>query len=136
MRTAHAVKFGLLTLTLSAPAMARHRDSGAVMLDFEVVEGLIVVRVETSSGNLRLLADTGSNATTLDEISPPRKLVIKVRSYVVSVKPYPTQTVVFAQFNATVPNEQRLDGVLGQDFFSQFSSVTFDYVHHRLLLSR
>ena len=136
MRIPRAAKIGILALTLSGRAMARHKDSDMVMLDFEVVEGLVIVRVETSSSSLRLLADTGSNATTLDETSPPRRLVIKVRSYAVSVKPYPTKTVVFAQFNRLVPKEQRLDGVLGQDFFSQFSSVTFDYVHHRLLLSR
>lgn len=136
MRIPRAAKIGILSLTLSGRAMARHKDIGTVILDFEVVEGLVTVQVQTSAGSLRLLVDTGSNATTLDETSPPRKLVIKVRSYAVSVKPYPTQTVVFAQFNRMVPKEQRLDGVLGQDFFSQFSSVTFDYVHHRLLLSR
>lgn len=116
--------------------MARHKESGVVMLDFEVCEGLVIVQVQTSAGNLRLLADKGSNATTLDKMSPPPKLVIKLKGFPVSVKPHPTQTVVFAQFNASVPKEQRLDGVLGQDFFSQFTSLAFDYVHHRLLLSR
>lgn len=136
MRTAWVARPGLLVLMLSAPAMARHKGSGMVMLGFDLVEGLIVVQVETSAGRLRLLADTGSNATTLDKISVPRNLLIKVGRNVVSVAPYFTQTPVFAQFNATVPKEQRLDGVLGQDFFSQFSSVAFDHAHRRLILSR
>jgi hypothetical protein len=129
-------KIGILVLTLSARAMAKRKDDNVAMLDFEMVEGLVIVRVETSSGSLRLLADTGSNATTLDNISPPRTLAIRVKSRSISVKPYPTQSPVFAQFNATVPKEQRLDGVLGEDFFSQFSSVTFDYAHHRLVLTK
>ena len=134
MRVLYAATIGILVVVL--PAMAKHKDSTQVALDFEMVEGLVIVRVETNSGSLRLLADTGSNATTLDHISPPRKLVIKVKSYVLSVKPYATQTAVFAQFNATVPKQKRLDGVLGEDFFSQFSSVAFDYAHHRLVLTR
>jgi hypothetical protein len=136
MRIPLAATIGLMALTLPVPAKARHKDGGIVMLDFEVVEGLIIVRVKTSAGNLRLLADTGSNATTLDEISLRGSLLIKVKDYKVLVRPYPTQTAVFAQFNATVPREQRLDGILGQDFFSQFSSVAFDYAHRRLVLSR
>jgi len=136
MRIPRFATIGLLALTLSVPAMARHKDSGVVIVEFEVLEGLIIVRVKTSAGDLRLLADTGSNATTLDKISLPGNLLIKVKDFNVLVRPYPTQTAVFAQFNATVPREQRLDGVLGQDFFSQFSSVAFDYTHHRLMLSR
>lgn len=134
MRTPRAARVMILVLTLSGRALARHRDKSVVLLDFEVVEGLAIVQLQTSAGHLRLLADTGSNATTLDHTTPPGKLVIWARGYAVSVKAYPTQTAVFAQFNATVPKEQRLDGVLGQDFFSQFSSVTFDYVHQQLLL--
>lgn len=129
-----AATIGLLALALSAPATAKHKESSVAMLEFEVIEGLAVVQVKTNAGNLRLLADTGSNATTLNEITPPGNLVIELEDQRLRVKPYPTQTPVFARLNATVPKEQKLDGVLGQDFFSQFSSVAFDYVHHRLIL--
>jgi len=130
-----AATIGLLALALSAPAMAKHKEGGVAMLEFEIVEGLAVVQVRTSTGYLRLLADTGSNATTLNATTPPGNLVIKLRDYELLVKPYPTQTPVFDKFNATLPKEQRLDGVLGQDFFSQFSIVAFDYAHHQLILA-
>jgi hypothetical protein len=135
MTTTRAATISLLVLMLPMPAMARHKDSAVAMLEFEVLEGLAIVQVKTSVGNLRLLADTGSNATTLNEIIPRGGLVIKFKDYELLVKPYPIQTPVFAMFNAAVPKEQRLDGILGQDFFSQFSSVAFDYAHHRLILS-
>jgi hypothetical protein len=134
MTTTCAATLILLALTLPMPAMARHKD--AVTLEFEVIEGLPIVQVKTSAGNLRLLADTGSNATTLDRVSARGSLAIEVKDCKVLVKPYATQTPVFAEFNASVPKEQRLDGVLGQDFFSQFSSVAFDYAHHRLILAK
>ncbi len=136
MRVARVATIGLLVLRLSLPALAKRKDSCAVVLEFELIEGLAIVQVETSAGRLRLLADTGSNTTTLDEIGPQGQLAIKVKDCIVLMKAYPTQTAVFAQLNATLPKERRLHGVLGQDFFSHFSSVAFDYAHHRLILNR
>ena len=133
---ARAAMICLLALPLAAPAVAKHRDRGVVTLHFEVVEGLVIAQVKTSAGDLRLLIDTGSNATTLDEISPPADLVIKLQDCELLVKPYPTLTPAFTRFNATVPKEQRANGVLGQDFLSQFSSVAFDYAHHRVIFVR
>ncbi len=126
----------LLALTLAMPAMARHKESSKVMLEFEVVEGLVIVQIKTSAGNLRMVADTGSNVTSLDQFSPPGDLAIKLKDIKLVVKPSPTHTPVFGQFNAAVPKERRVDGILGEDFFSQFSTVAFDYAHHRLILAR
>jgi len=49
MTVGRAATIGLLALALSAPAVARHKESSVDILEFEVIEGLAVVQVKTNS---------------------------------------------------------------------------------------
>lgn len=96
-----------------------------VKIPFEFVEGLIVCVTPTGRGDLRLIFDTGANATAL--LGKPKPIEIRIGPKSVRVIPAPLRTSVLEQVNNTLPHARRVDGILGEDVLVQFQSVTVDY---------
>jgi hypothetical protein len=97
----------------------------AVKIPFEFVEGLIVCSAPTSRGDLRLIVDTGANATAL--LGNPRPIEIRIGPKSLRLVPAPVRASVLDQVNKTLPAERRIDGILGEDVLVQFRRVTLDY---------
>jgi hypothetical protein len=97
----------------------------AIKIPFEFVEGLIVCSMATSRGNLRLIVDTGANATAL--LGNPRAIEVRIGPKSFRLVPAPLRTSVLDQVNKTLPAERRIDGILGEDVLVQFRRVTVDY---------
>jgi hypothetical protein len=107
--------------------------SPEVEIDFDPVFSLPVVELATSQGKLRLVVDTASNYTSLPRA--PKSLVVRIAGREILLHPAPIQTREFAGFNASVPAGQRVDGLLGEDFFVQFESVRFDFPRRKIILT-
>jgi hypothetical protein len=123
----------IVALTLAVPISAKKDENED--LPFELTNGLPIVTVVTNIGTLRLIADTGSNATSLESRRIPDTLTVHLDNRnVVIPRVYAITTPVFLQFNRTRPLSHHVNGILGSDFWGQFSSVTFNYPERRLVL--
>ncbi|MGA8185947.1 MAG: hypothetical protein WB819_20140, partial [Terriglobia bacterium] len=89
------------------------------------VDGLIVCSLKSSRGKLRLIFDTGANATFLPGKSKPIELQLGSRQ--IRLVPSVLRTPILDQVNTTLPLSKQVDGVLGQDVMCQFTRVTIDY---------
>ncbi len=107
--------------TSSAPAQPKK----GVKIPFEFVEGLMVCAIPTSSGKLRLVFDTGANATAL--LGKSRPIEIHIGGKSLRLVSAPLRTSTLGQVNKTLPPERRLEGILGEDVLVQFERVTVDY---------
>ncbi len=129
-RTAPQVTAALVALFL--PAGLRAAEPPQAEIDFNPVYSLPVAELATSQGKLRLVVDTASNFTSL--LRAPKCLKVRLAGQEILLHPVPIQTPEFAGFNAAVPGADRVDGLLGEDFFRQFESVRFDFLRHKILL--
>jgi hypothetical protein len=119
-------------------AIAGERQSYAELgseplrIPYEFVDGLIVCSLKSSRGRLRLIFDTGANATFLPGKSKPIELQLGSRR--IRLVPSVLRTPILDQVNTTLPLSKQVDGVLGQDVMGQFTRVTIDYKHLRIEL--
>ncbi len=104
-------------------------------LPLELVGGIPVVELSTSQGTMRMVVDTGSNGTSVDDLKD-ENLVIHLKGLEIPVKVYRTVTPILAHFNLFAGTRRRVQGIIGNDFFSHFDFFTFDYRNHELKLSR
>jgi hypothetical protein len=105
------------------------------MLPLEIISGIPVVELSTTHGMLRMVIDTGSNGTTLDDFRD-ENIVVHLEGLDISMKVYSTATPVLARFNASVGKKKAVRGIMGNDFFSHFDLFTLDYQHGKLTLIR
>ena len=122
MKKTLAVAFALM---LSSPLYAGRRKPKTTLI-FDGVLGMPIVTVETSQGKRRFVLDTGSNISTMD-IKAEKELILSVGSKQFKVRFRPTQTVEFREFEASLPPEEHVDGILGSDFMRHFHHVAFDF---------
>lgn len=99
----------------------------AIKIPFEFVEGLMVCDTPTDRGDLRLVFDTGANATALLGKHKPIEIRIGPKSF--HLVPAPLRTSALDQVNKMLPPGKRVDGILGEDVLVQFQRVTVDYKH-------
>lgn len=119
-----------------ASSSKRHASRPSVWkLKLERISGLEIVELPTSCGKLRMVVDTGSNATTF-EIVTERVVTVHLQGLDVRLPVYRTATPVLATFNRAVKPSQRVYGILGGDFFRQFDVLQLDFSHHQLILAR
>ncbi|MGH9470292.1 MAG: hypothetical protein ACRD1N_08120 [Terriglobia bacterium] len=119
-----AVQLALLR-PAGSEAISSSDSPGRLVLPFEFVDGLMVCKVPSSLGLLRLIIDTGANGTALTGKTKPVELRIGERQ--IRLVPAPLRTATLAQVNASLPPEKWLSGILGQDVLVQFRRVTLDY---------
>lgn len=105
--------------------------AGTVLaLKLTLVNGLWIARIPTTKGvTLKMVVDTGSNATLLVDSKGFENgvCVQQDKSPVCSHDPLPTWMVTsqFAEMK-----KHGVDGVLGNDFWIHFKSITID-INHR-----
>jgi len=115
----------VFTLMLSSPLCAGRRKP-TTTVNFDEVLGMPVITVETSQGKRRFVLDTGSNISTMD-IKTEKELGLSVAGKQFKVRFRPTQTEMFREFEAMLPPEEHVDGILGSDFMRHFHHVAFDF---------
>lgn len=106
--------------------------SEPLRIPYEFVDGLMVCNLKSSRGKLRLIFDTGANATFLPGKSKPIELQLGSRR--IRLVPSVLRTPILDQVNTTLPLSKQIDGVLGQDVMCQFTRVTIDYKHLQIEL--
>jgi hypothetical protein len=109
-----------------------HSSPEPLRIPYEFVDGLIVCILKSSRGKLRLIFDTGANATFLPGKSKPIELQLGSRR--IRLVPSVLRTPILDQVNTTLPLSKQIDGVLGQDVMCQFTRVTIDYKHLQIEL--
>jgi hypothetical protein len=120
------------------------------------VFGLVLVKVEVAGRPAVLIVDTGSNQTIISsEIAPiPPRTVVNSRSTskgsgwtgtgvfekaTVRIGPVTLQdhpVVVMDMHDLSKTVGQRVDGLLGMDFFSELQLVVIDLKNHRLIIEQ
>jgi hypothetical protein len=88
--------------------------------------GLPVLTIQTSEGARRFLLDTGSNISTMD-IQEEKDVTLRVAGKKFTLRFRPTRTEVFRKFEALLPADEHVDGILGSDFLHHFRRVSFDF---------
>lgn len=109
----------------AAARSATAQPKKEVKIPFEFVEGLMVCAIPTSRGKLRLVFDTGANATAL--LGKPRPIEIRIGGKSLRLVSAPLRTSTLSQVNDALPPARRLEGILGEDVLVQFQRVTVDY---------
>ncbi len=127
--------------SLAAVCQAAGRGKGSKpapnewKLPMELIGGIPVVELSTSQGKIRMVVDTGSNGTTVENLKD-ENLVIHLKGLEVPVKVHRTVTPILAHFNSFAGLRHRVHGIIGNDFFNSFDFCTFDFRRNELRLSR
>jgi hypothetical protein len=114
----------MMVLVFSNPLYAGRRKPATLI--FDEVLGMPILTVQTSQGKRRFVLDTGSNISTMN-IKTEKKLTISLAGKRFTVRFEPTQTDVFGEFEALLPPDKSVDGILGSDFMRHFRHVNFDF---------
>jgi hypothetical protein len=109
------------------PPASSSRSRGVIKIPFQFVNGWMVCNLPSSKGPLRLVFDTGANATELRGKSEPIEL--RLGSQDVRLVPAALETSVLDHVNTLLAPRRRLNGILGQDVMDRYRRVTIDYVH-------
>jgi len=142
-------------MALGTPAVSQPSNQREIPFENSRVFGLFVVRVEANGRPAVLIVDTGSNVTiispeladvapgTLDNAASPsrgsgfigrgvfRRATLKVGS--VTWRDH--RVVVTDTRELSKSLGQRVDGMLGIDFFSEFEVMVVDLKNHKLILT-
>ena len=120
---------GRVYTSLTAAEELSHAESATsqkhLKIPFEFVDGLMVCNLRSNRGTLRLIFDTGANATALPGKSEPIELRLGTRQ--IRLVPAVLRISILDQVNTTLTRKEQIDGVLGQDVMCQFKRVTVDY---------
>ena len=133
-----AVLIALLAAPLCWSASPRRQHSrlpSIWILRLDKCSGLEIVVLRTSQGRLRMVVDTGSNATTLETFTE-RVLTVHLDGLDVRLPVHRVATPVLAEFNRSAARRERVNGILGGDFFRQFDLLQLDYRNNQLILTR
>jgi len=143
-----------LSAALGIPAFSQPSNQREIPFENSRMFGLVLVKLEVNGRPAVLIVDTGSNVTiispdladvapgTLDNAASPsrgsgftgrgvfRRATLKVGS--VTWRDH--RVVVTDTRELSKSLGQRVDGMLGMDFFSEFELVVVDLKNHKLVL--
>lgn len=148
-----ATAFALL-LALGTPTHAQSSTRREIAFENSRMFGLVLVRVEVNGRPAVLIVDTGSNHTIISsEVADvqPRTLdnavlaskgsgfagtgvFAKTTVRIGSITWRDHRIVVMDMRDLSKNMGQKIDGLLGMDFFSEFEIVEVDLKHHKLIL--
>jgi len=150
--TAHSLALVLLAL-LSPSAVAQQR--APVVLPFKKAEGLLLVTIKVNNKPLSMLVDTGAVSTFVSAeaagVSNPQlgDLRKNKNSMLISGKvavrnvTLEVGNTLFNQYVTVLSLKElsdrlgvRCDGILGEDFLTNFRRVTVDYKAHQIELAQ
>lgn len=95
------------------------------------VNGMLFCKLPAEGKVYKVVVDTGCNVSSFVD---PHKLRVTLsngkKMEITPIKPIPPM----AEYNAKAPKRLRIDGIIGQDFLSQFHKVTVDYHREKITL--
>jgi hypothetical protein len=114
----------VLIIVAADPLSAAGRKPHTVLI--RELLGMPVLTIQTSEGARRFVLDTGSNISTMN-IKEEKNLTLRVAGKEFTLRFRPTRTDVFREFEALLPPDEHVDGILGSDFMRHFRHVSFDF---------
>ena len=144
-----------LLVTLGLFAFSQSANRREIPFETSRVFGLVLVKVEVAGRPAVLIVDTGSNRTVISsEIAPIAARLDNIRSTskgsgwtgtgvlaratlrIGSVTMYNHPIVVMDMHDLSKSVGQRIDGLLGMDFFSELQLVVIDLKNHKLIVEQ
>jgi predicted aspartyl protease len=142
-----------LVLVLGIPAFAQPPDPNEIPFENTGTLGLVLVKVEVNGEPAVLIVDTGSNHTVISselaDITPSvwnnrvfskkgsgftgSGVYAKVTARVGTITWRDHQVVVMNMRDLSKSLGQKIDGMLGMDFFSGFDLVVVELKNHKLI---
>ena len=145
-----------LLVTLGSVAFSQSANRREIPFENSRVFGLVLVKAKVAGREAVLIVDTGSNQTIISsEIAPlPRMTLYNTRSTskgsgwsgtgvlvratvrIGSVAMNDHPVLVMDMHDLSKSCGQRIDGLLGMDFFSELQLVVIDIKNHKLIIDQ
>jgi hypothetical protein len=95
------------------------------------VKGMLLCKLPAEHKVYHVVVDTGSNVSSFVDAHNLRVTLSNGEEMEITpISAIPPMTA----YNATAPKGQRIDGIIGEDFLSQFHSFTVDYRRGKITL--
>jgi len=143
-----------LSVALTIPIFSHRSNRSEISFENSRIFGLVLVKVEVNGRPAVLVVDTGSNRTIISAelaVAPSRTLdnsastgkgsgfvgtgvFARTSMRVGSITWRDRRIVVMDMRELSSSLGQKVDGLLGMDFFSEFDLVVVDLKNHKLIL--